>query len=121
MGWSSKFDLGSRSSLRTATSGGGPIWSLAASKDGATLYASCDDGTIRILSLEGGMGSLLSKKWWQKCQDATESSKILEITGEPLRINGLEPTNHRQKLKKDERGTSFEANHLHDDRDHGGY
>lgn len=44
---------------RTAISGGGAIWSLALSKDNASLFAACDDGTIRILSLDGGVGSCL--------------------------------------------------------------
>ena len=60
--------------IETATSGGGPIWSLAASKDGATLYASCDDGTIRILSLEGGMGSLMYKG-----SIAVEKARLLSL------------------------------------------
>jgi len=45
--------------LRTATSGGGAIWSLAMSKDNSTLFCACDDGSLRNLSLEGGVGSLL--------------------------------------------------------------
>lgn len=46
--------------LRTATSGGGAIWSLAMSKDNSTLFCACDDGSLRILSLEGGVGSWLA-------------------------------------------------------------
>eukprot|EP00438_Fugacium_kawagutii_P004315 Skav229423 [mRNA] locus=scaffold2297:225904:237493:+ [translate_table: standard] len=62
----------------TAISGGGAIWSLALSKDNSSLFAACDDGTIRILSLEGGVGSRLGMANWQARQHSQAVGLELE-------------------------------------------
>lgn len=69
-----EWDVQTLEPIETATSGGGAIWSLAMSKDNSTLFCACDDGSLRILSLEGGVGSLMYKGSIQ-----VEQSRLLSV------------------------------------------
>ncbi|CAJ1396458.1 unnamed protein product [Effrenium voratum] len=44
--------------IESLASGGGAIWALCAAGS-KTLCAACDDGTVRVVSLEGGVGSMM--------------------------------------------------------------
>jgi len=51
-----EWDLASLRPLASASSGGGAVWALCAS--GRRAYAACDDGTVRVFSLQGGPGTI---------------------------------------------------------------
>mmetsp|Transcript_3625 Transcript_3625/g.6884 ORF Transcript_3625/g.6884 Transcript_3625/m.6884 type:complete len:770 (-) Transcript_3625:142-2451(-) len=46
--------------LESVSSGGGAVWSLCVL--GNRVYAACDDGSVRVVSLEGGVGSLMYER-----------------------------------------------------------
>ncbi|CAE7577544.1 utp4 [Symbiodinium natans] len=55
-----EWDVDTLEPIETCSPGGGAIWGL--SVQGEHLFAACDDGTVRVVSLAGGAGSLMYTK-----------------------------------------------------------
>eukprot|EP00933_Yihiella_yeosuensis_P052147 TRINITY_DN5015_c1_g1_i1.p1 TRINITY_DN5015_c1_g1~~TRINITY_DN5015_c1_g1_i1.p1 ORF type:complete len:762 (+),score=126.61 TRINITY_DN5015_c1_g1_i1:185-2470(+) len=52
-----EWDVETMSPLESVASGGGAVWCLRVL--GQRIFAACDDGSVRVFSLEGGPGSLV--------------------------------------------------------------
>ncbi|CAE7207662.1 U3 small nucleolar RNA-associated protein 4 [Symbiodinium microadriaticum] len=55
-----EWDVETLEPIETCSPGGGAVWGLAV--QGQQLFAACDDGTVRVMSLAGGVGSLMYTK-----------------------------------------------------------
>jgi len=55
-----EWDVETLEPIETCSPGGGAVWGLAV--QGQQLFAACDDGTVRVMSLAGGAGSLMYAK-----------------------------------------------------------
>eukprot|EP00929_Paragymnodinium_shiwhaense_P030243 TRINITY_DN17162_c0_g1_i1.p1 TRINITY_DN17162_c0_g1~~TRINITY_DN17162_c0_g1_i1.p1 ORF type:complete len:775 (-),score=188.67 TRINITY_DN17162_c0_g1_i1:86-2410(-) len=61
--------------VETVAPGGGAIWCLCADSVGRTLYAACDDGTVRVFDVAGGVGDLVFRR-----SIRASSTRVLSVT-----------------------------------------